>query len=623
MKTLITLSFIFILLPGCFKKSSQVEEQAAGKQNMTELTAVPETKKEQTAQVPAPEQRTEKKATPAPQPEEREHMAEVRAVEGIPAEPLMVGPASAPAKVRGRSGKARAPMMAKRSAMGAPAPRFGGMGYADNSYPVVRHNTEQYDRIYENAFRETLRNPLSTFSIDVDAASYANVRRFLNAGRMPPQDAVRIEEFINYFSYDYPQPKSADPFSITAEVSECPWESRHKLVHIGLQGKRMDKKDLPPSNLVFLLDVSGSMNSPGKLPLLKKAMKLLVDQLRPEDMVSIAVYAGAAGTVLPPTSGDKKMIILETLEKLRAGGSTAGGAGITLAYKMAWDTFMKNGNNRVILATDGDFNLGVSSDGELVRMIEQKRKTGVYLTVLGFGRGNYKDSKMEKLAGRGNGNYAYIDNIMEAKKVLINEIGGTLMTIAKDVKIQVEFNPDRVKAYRLIGYENRMLKAEDFNNDKKDAGELGAGHTVTALYQVVPAGVEIELPGIDALKYQNPNALNNIHSSELLTVKFRYKSPQDTVSKLIVKPLKDRVVKLSDMSADFRFSAAVAGFGMLLRGSKQKGTISYSGIIDMAKKARGKDDEGYRAEFIRLVQLARLLDEKTGYIPVNAEIMPN
>lgn len=478
----------------------------------------------------------------------------------------------------------------------------------------VAHNTEEYEAIEENGFREALKNPLSTFSIDVDAASYSNMRRFLNQGQMPPKDAVRIEEMVNYFTYEYPQPTGKDPFSITTEMSDCPWNKNHRLVHIGLQGKEIPTQNLPPSNLVFLVDVSGSMDSPEKLPLLKSAFSILLGQLRPQDRVAIVVYAGAAGLVLPSTSGSHKEEILDALDRLQAGGSTAGGAGIELAYKIAKENFIKEGNNRVILATDGDFNVGVSSNAAMERLIEQKRETGIFLTVLGFGMGNYKDSKMEILADKGNGNYAYIDNMMEARKVLVNEFGGTLFTIAKDVKIQVEFNPAKVKAYRLVGYENRALKNEDFNNDKKDAGELGAGHTVTALYELIPAdatNTDQEVPGTDELKYQkNKIAPSAFTSKELMTLKLRYKYPDSETSQLLTKSLVNESIALSKTSDNFRFSAAVAGFGMLLRNSEFKGQVNYTDIVNLAEGAKGADKEGYRTEFINLVKSCQWITKK-------------
>ncbi len=478
----------------------------------------------------------------------------------------------------------------------------GVMGYS----PSEDFNTEAYSPITENDFKNALMNPLSTFSIDVDAASYSNVRRFITNGQMPPADAVRIEEMINYFGYDYPQPKDEHPFSITTEVSDCPWNAKNKLIHIGLQGKKIDMSDLPASNLVFLLDVSGSMESSNKLPLLKKSFNLLVDNLRENDRVAIVVYAGAAGLVLPSTSGNNRDKILEALNNLTAGGSTAGGAGIKLAYQIAQDNFIKGGNNRIILATDGDFNIGASSDGEMTKLIEDKRKSGVYLTCLGFGMGNYKDSKMETLADKGNGNYAYIDNILEAKKVLVTEMGGTLFTIAKDVKLQLEFNPIKIESYKLIGYENRLLNSEDFNDDTKDAGELGAGHTVTALYEVVLKGDGVA-PSIAPLRYQNLTELvPKVSSNELLTVKFRYKKPKEDVSKLIVNHLYDKSIPLVKTSNNFRFSAAVAEFGILLRDSKYKANATYKQVVDLAKASKGTDENGYRAELIRLVEMSAM-----------------
>ena len=475
------------------------------------------------------------------------------------------------------------------------------------SYPF---NTEEYDRIYENQYLLALANPLSTFSIDVDTAAYANVRRFIKMNQLPPKDAVRVEEMINYFRYDYPLPRGKHPFSIYTEISSSPWNKNHRLVHIGLQGKKLETKKLPSSNLVFLIDVSGSMRSPNKLPLLKSAFQLLTKQLSKKDNVAIVVYAGAAGLVLPSTAGDRKEKIIESINQLRAGGSTAGGQGIKLAYKVAMENYIKGGNNRVILATDGDFNVGVSSTSELVRMIEEKREQGVFLTIVGFGMGNYKDSRMEQLADKGNGSYHYIDGLLEAKKVFIDDMRGTLFTIAKDVKIQVEFNPAKVKAYRLIGYENRMLKKEDFSDDTKDAGELGSGHTVTVLYEIIPYGSKEEIPGVDKLKYQetkiSPEAFK---TRELMTIKLRYKDPDREKSKLIVHSLVDKHIRLAKTSDNFKFSSAVAQFGMLLRDSKFKGESSLENVLKMAKEARGKDAFGYRAEFINLVELSSLLDQ--------------
>jgi len=416
---------------------------------------------------------------------------------------------------------------------------------------------------------------------------------------------------INYFEYDYDQPSSEHPFNIVTEISTAPWNEKHKLVHIGLQGKSIATENLPPSNLVFLIDVSGSMSDPNKLPLLKSSFKMLVNELRQQDYVSIVVYAGAAGLVLEPTSGKEKQKIFAALDNLQAGGSTAGGAGIQLAYSVAEQHFKKEGNNRVILATDGDFNVGASSNESMEQLIEQKRKSGVFLTVLGFGMGNYKDSKMEILADKGNGNYAYIDNITEAKKVLVNEFGGTLFTIAKDVKLQVEFNPAKVSAYRLIGYENRMLKSEDFNNDKKDAGELGSGHTVTALYEIIPVGVKSKFYSVDELKYQKTDISKEaIQSDELMTVKFRYKHPDGENSKLIIHPIKDKHLALDNTSNNFRWSAAVAAFGMLLRESDYVNQYSYDEVVQLAKTARGDDEEGYRSEFIKMVKSMGLMASK-------------
>lgn len=477
----------------------------------------------------------------------------------------------------------------------------------------VLHNTENYSQIQESRFQEARKAPLSTFSIDVDRASYSNVRRFLQQGQKPPVDAVRIEEMVNYFSYDYPQPTGEAPFAVYTELSQCPWNKENQLLHIGLQGKKIATDNLPPSNLVFLLDVSGSMASPDKLPLLKSGLNLLVDQLRPQDRVAIVVYAGAAGLVLPSTPGNQKEKIWQALDKLEAGGSTAGGAGINLAYQVAQEQFMKGGNNRIILATDGDFNVGVSSDGALNRLIEEKRESGIFLTVLGFGTGNLKDSRMEQLANKGNGNYAYIDNILEAKKVFINEFGGTLFTIAKDVKLQLEFNPAKVKAYRLIGYENRTLQSEDFNDDKKDAGELGAGHTVTALYEIVPVSARgTKTASVDELRYQQ-SQLNKqaTDTDELLTLKLRYKDPEGSRSKLITTTVSGKAtVQPGQTSDNFRFAAAVASFGMLLRDSEFKGNATYAQVLELAQSALGNDAEGYRAEFIKLVKSRTLLSDR-------------
>jgi len=486
---------------------------------------------------------------------------------------------------------------------------------SDKSYGLTRRmpplpqNTESYNKIKDNQYQKVSRNPLSTFSIDVDRASYTNIRRFINDGTLPPKDAVRIEEMINYFSYDYPQPTSEHPFSITSEYTSCPWNREHKLVHIGIQGKQIQLDESQANNLVFLIDVSGSMSSMNKLGLLKKGMNLLVDNLRAKDKVAIVVYAGAAGLVLPSTSGKNKDEIKDVFMNLEAGGSTAGGAGIELAYKVAKEQFIKNGNNRVILATDGDFNVGISSEEGLVELIEEKRGDGIFLSVLGFGSGNLKDSKMEQLADKGNGNYNYIDNILEAKKVLVTEMGGTLITIAKDVKVQAEFNPMHVQSYRLIGYVNRHLEDEDFNDDLKDAGELGAGHTVTALYEIVPVGVEEKQRKVDSLKYQNIDAEKffNGYPDEVMTIKFRYKKPDGDKSILITQVVNDNKVPFSQASTNCQFAASVASFGMVLRNSEFKGNSTYTSVARIARSARGEDNEGYRAEFIRLVEMAELL----------------
>jgi Ca-activated chloride channel homolog len=467
-------------------------------------------------------------------------------------------------------------------------------------------NTEEYDHISENNFHKVTDDPLSTFSIDVDAASYSNIRRFLNSNQLPPADAVRVEEMINYFHYDYPQPEKGDPFSINTEIATCPWNLNHKLVMIGLQGKKIPMEKLPASNLVFLVDVSGSMDEPNKLPLVKSSLKLLTEQLREQDRISIVVYAGNAGLVLPATYGSNKTRIREAIDQLEAGGSTAGGAGIQLAYKTAKENFIKNGNNRIILCTDGDFNVGISSNGELERLIEKERESGVFLTVLGYGMGNYKDSKMEVLADKGNGNHAYIDGESEAKKVLVNEFGGTMFTIAKDVKLQIEFNPSKVQGYRLIGYENRLLNKEDFNDDKKDAGELGSGHTVTAFYEVIPMGIDDEfLKNVDDLKYQKkPKTSKASGSDEVLTVKFRYKEPSGSESKLIVHPVTDNSIAFDHASENFRFAASVAEFGLLLSNSQFRASASFAHVLQTGKNSRGNDKEGYRKEFITLVKKA-------------------
>jgi len=465
-------------------------------------------------------------------------------------------------------------------------------------------NTESYDRIVDNPFLGARDNPLSTFSVDVDRASYSNVRRFVTMGQRPPKDAVRIEELVNYFTYDYPDPESRHPFSVNTEVTRAPWKTDHLLVRVALQARRLPASSLPPSNLVFLVDVSGSMDSPEKLPLVKDALRLLVSQLREQDRVAMVVYAGAAGLVLPSTPGHQKQVILGAIDGLEAGGSTAGGAGIKLAYDIARANHLRDGNNRVILATDGDFNVGASSDAEMERLIEEKRKQGTFLSVLGFGMGNYKDSKMEKLADKGNGNYAYIDNLVEARKVLVDEMAGTLLTLAKDVKLQVEFNPALVASYRLIGYENRVLRKEDFDDDTKDAGEIGAGHSVTALYEVVPMNDATNGLASEPLRYQTVAAeTRQSGSDELMYVKLRYKLPDASVSRWL-----DHIVPASRVhspSTDFRFAASVAAFGMILRDSEYRGSATLDGVIELARGALGRDEGGYRAEFVKLAEAVR------------------
>jgi Ca-activated chloride channel family protein len=520
--------------------------------------------------------------------------------------------------------------MASRAVQAAPSAAWP----APYGWPRGGFNTEAYDHVDENAFHSVSADPLSTFSIDVDTASYANVRRFLNGGALPPSDAVRIEELINYFRFDYPRPAKDQPFSVTTEIAACPWNNEHKLALIGLQARPLDADNVPARNLVFLLDVSGSMEPPDKLPLVRTAMRMLVDTLTPRDRIAIVVYAGASGVVLPSTSGGEKEKIHEAIARLQAGGSTNGGAGIQLAYKIAEEQFVKGGINRVILATDGDFNVGITSQGDLIHLIEHKRATGIFLSVLGVGTGNIKDATMEKLAGKGNGNYAYLDSLHEARKVLVKEAGATLVTVAKDVKIQVEFNPANVSAYRLVGYENRLLRKEDFNDDRKDAGEVGAGHTVTALYEIVPPGAKMDAPKVDPLKYQRPagppasaeataarrslgeggkagaaeTERADFLRDELMTVKLRYKAPDGDQSRLLTFPVKNRT---AEMSANLGFAAAIAEFGMLLLHSEYRGTATHAEAAALARRFRGSDPEGYRAEFVKLVELAEALTRQT------------
>ncbi len=488
----------------------------------------------------------------------------------------------------------------------AMSPEYGGMM---PDYDAL--NEESYKEFEENRFLSPYEYPLSTFSVDVDAASYSTIRRFINKGELPPVDAVRIEEMINYFSYEYVQPDGTDPVRISTEVGACPWNSQNRLVMIGLKAKEIPTDELPLSNFVFLIDASGSMYGPGRLGLVKSSLKLLLNNLRDEDRVAIVAYAGAAGEILPSTSAKDRQKIIEALDALTAGGSTAGGAGIQLAYKIAQENFIKGGNNRVILCTDGDFNVGVSSNKGLEELIAEQRKTGIFFSVLGYGMGNYKDDKMQTLAQAGNGNHAYIDNLQEANRVLVGEFGSTMYAVAKDVKLQIEFNPAKVQAYRLIGYESRLLKDEDFNNDAKDAGELGAGHTVTAFYEIIPVGGKNTYAGkIDDLKYQ-PKKKVSVQpiasvSDELLTVKLRYKDPDKDVSKKMELPFVDN--KWNKESPDFLFASAVAMFGQLLRDSDYKGDATYNKVIELAKQGLNNDEQGYRREFVRLAQAAKGLE---------------
>ena len=485
-------------------------------------------------------------------------------------------------------------------------------------------DTATYDHVSENPFLQAASNPLSTFSLDVDTASYSNVRRFINSGSLPPKDAVRVEEMINYFSYDYREPEGDKPFSIDLDATACPWDASHRLLRIGLKGRDVATENRPASNLVFLLDVSGSMMPAERLPLVKQAMRLLVEKLTEKDRVAIVIYAGGSGLALPSTTGDRKETILRALEDLKAGGSTNGAEGIELAYKVAADNFIKGGVNRVILATDGDFNIGVTNQGDLIRLIEEKAKSGVFLSVLGVGTDNLKDSTMQKLADKGNGNYAYLDSLDEARKVLVQQVNGTLMTIAKDVKIQVEFNPARVASYRLIGYEKRMLRKEDFNNDKVDAGEIGAGHTVTALYEIVPAGrgaadPSASIPPVDSLKYQAPNSASVAAtqvdpklSPEMVTVKLRHKKPDGDTSELTERSFVDNGSKFEDATPDLKFAAAVAEFGMILRDSQYKGEGTIGSVIEWAQEGKGRDTAGYRAGFIELAHKMQTLKPREG-----------
>ncbi len=491
----------------------------------------------------------------------------------------------------------------------ASAPSPAPMVAADTEVAVA---SEQYEAVAENAYLSPKINAFSTFSIDVDTAAYSNARRYLTNGSLPPKDAVRIEEFVNYFDYNYPPPMGKEPFSINTEIATCPWNPAHRLAMIGLQGRKMDAGQLPAFNLTFLLDTSGSMGDANKLPLLKEAFKLLVAEMRPQDKIAIVTYAGSAGLVLPPTSGNNKAAIVAALDNLGAGGSTAGGAGIQLAYDTASANLVKGGNNRVILATDGDFNVGLSDNAGLTKLIEEKRALGIFLTVLGFGMGNYKDARMEMLADKGNGNYAYIDTLREAKKVLVTQLTGTLFTIAKDVKLQIEFNPAKVKGYRLVGYENRMLKKEDFEDDKKDAGELGAGHVVTAFYEIIPAGAQEKVVGEEGKVEHAAQSFSGANSDKLMMVNLRYKQPKEDKSQLITQTTSDSQVAVAKSSENFRFGTAVAELALLLRDSSHKGKANYANVIERAKSGLGKDAYGYRAEFVELAEKAKRLAAAAG-----------
>lgn len=503
-----------------------------------------------------------------------------------------------------REAKAQRSIATQAAYAPPPAPHYQQPSYRQPA------NTERYQHLEENPVRVAAEHPVSTFSIDVDTGAYANVRRFLNGGSLPPQDAVRIEEMVNYFDYQYDAPTTRDtPFKVATELSPAPWNQDALLLKVGIKGFEVAAKDRPPANLVFLIDVSGSMQSPDKLPLLKNAFRLLTDQLTARDRVSMVVYAGSSGVVLEPTAGDQKHKIREAIDRLEAGGSTNGAEGIQLAYRLAHDAQMKGGINRVVLATDGDFNVGIVNFEDLVDLAERERKGGVALTTLGFGTGNYNDQLLERLADAGNGNYSYVDTLSEARKVLVSELSSTLFTIAKDVKIQIEFNPAEVLEYRLIGYENRMLAREDFNNDTVDAGEIGAGHRVTALYEIVPAGAKGR---IDPLRYGALSAAT-VKSGELANLRLRYKQPDADRSKLLEYPiLKSSVVANDKTSADFRFAASVAAFGQMLRGGKYTSDFGFDDVQALAKSALDRDEEGYRREFVSLVKLAQSLAPASG-----------
>jgi Ca-activated chloride channel family protein len=579
-----------------------------------------------------------KRIADVPKPEKQNLPAPVEAIPEPTVEmevaqaPVTTPPTSAPEFVEEKESAGRELAAAgknRKSALNPAAPPApmpmhsyaAGTGETKEAEPPSRYrgdfNTATYDKVEENPFLPAATNPLSTFSIDVDTASYSNVRRFINSGSLPPKDAVRVEEMINYFTYDYKEPEGDKPFSIDLDATSCPWDSTHRLLRIGLKGREVGNEKRPASNLVFLLDVSGSMMPAERLPLVKQAMRLLVDKLGENDRVAIVIYAGGSGLALKSTPGNEKEKIIRALEELQAGGSTNGAEGIELAYKVAADNFIKGGVNRVILATDGDFNIGVTNQGDLIRLIETKAKTGVFLSVLGVGADNLKDSTMQKLADKGNGNYAYLDSVDEARKVLVQQINGTLMTIAKDVKIQVEFNPARVASYWLIGYEKRLLRKEDFNNDKVDAGEIGAGHTVTALYEVVPAGGGVtdpaaSVPPVDPLKYGTNRTDTANGSPEMVTVKLRHKRPDGDTSELTERSFTDNGSKFENAAPDLKFVAAVAEFGMLLRDSQFKGKGSFGAVIEWAQEGKGRDTAGYRAGFIEMARTAQSLKPREG-----------
>lgn len=552
--------------------------------------------------VPLPDpQPIETSGEPASDPSKSQEQPESESPPADPKAPTVAAPQGGEGAVVGGvaggvagdffAGAAAAPVRVGGNSMFVPPPPF---------------DTEAYDLIRDNGWKLVSQEPLSTFSADVDTAAYANLRRFLNSGQRVPKDAVRIEELINYFDYGYPDPTGSHPFSVATEVGACPWAPEHRLVMVGLQAKRLDTSELPPRNLVFLIDVSGSMMPPNKLPLVKAALSMLAGHLGERDRVAIVVYAGATGVVLPSTPATDRGRILSAISSLAPGGGTNGAAGIELAYQIARANFTSEGVNRVVLATDGDFNLGITDRGSLLRLIEEKRKQGIALTVLGFGMGNLKDATLEQLADTGDGNYAYIDTLSEAQKVLVAEAGGTLVTVAKDVKLQVEFNPQHIAAFRLIGYENRVLAHQDFNNDAKDAGEMGVGHSVTALYEIVPVGARLpDIPTIDPLKYQ-PAAGAGRRSPEWLTVKLRYKQPQSEVSVPFDRPVVPGNARQA--SEDLRFATAVTAFGMLLRDSEHRGGASYPMALELARASRGADPHGHRAEFIKLIELAAAQD---------------